>query len=474
LAREKQENVPVLIICTSRREAFELKAKLEEVEKKVTKGAECTIQVFSELDHEEKMKLDWNTLVSNATEVEVVPGSNKRRITTTYAFGGRGFDFDVKDDHANAHHGLLVIALTVPAERDWVQWKGRTARSDRNGQVAVILSTEDPFLKDPKNYDNYKVSNSQDRYTAGLIDYLLVQHDLGTGEKLKDQAELTFEGQRLNELSDFFHTHFNSGGSVGTVTEWPRPMYEKQDNAFSEFLASQKNSSEEIRDFAAIWGFPYDSLYPKSGGRIHPKPVIPPKRVSFIVDYSGSMNSTDGRQTTRLNEAIDKVLKIYDDSNLISDRDYVSFTLFDHQYTEVFPFKLKGPTSRATIDSSREVRGYTAFYDAIKEGLNKFRGSPQTKVQGGDWMIILTDGDDSHSKSTESNCITLLKASDANVFIIGFMLSPGSKAKISLDNIYTTVDSDRVSVLNADNDRALAEVFAKIGEAMAQGPLMLE
>ena len=55
------------------------------------------------------------------------------RITVTDWFGGRGHDFDCMDEGANAHGGMLVIATDVPDAREWIQWKGRTARQDRPG-----------------------------------------------------------------------------------------------------------------------------------------------------------------------------------------------------------------------------------------------------------------------------------------------------------------------------------------------------
>eukprot|EP00966_Prymnesium_polylepis_P215164 4983232-Prymnesium_polylepis.1 len=32
---------------------------------------------------------------------------------------------------------MLVIATSIPDEREWIQWRGRTARQDRPGQVTA-------------------------------------------------------------------------------------------------------------------------------------------------------------------------------------------------------------------------------------------------------------------------------------------------------------------------------------------------
>jgi len=61
---------------------------------------------------------------------EEMPGL-MRVMTITDPLGGRGHDFDVSDEKAELAGGMLVIATTVPKPRDWLQWKGRTARSGK-------------------------------------------------------------------------------------------------------------------------------------------------------------------------------------------------------------------------------------------------------------------------------------------------------------------------------------------------------
>lgn len=36
----------------------------------------------------------------------------------------------------------MVVMTSVPNEREWIQWKGRTARQDKKGQFSVVLSKE--------------------------------------------------------------------------------------------------------------------------------------------------------------------------------------------------------------------------------------------------------------------------------------------------------------------------------------------
>lgn len=123
--------------------------------------------------------------------------------------------FDVRDEFANSMGGMLVIAMTIPGGRDWTQWKGRTARGDRNGQLAVVLSSEDPLIAsiDSQELEKCKVIGSKSVYNRDLIDLALSYHDKTTAERLALQAEVVFKGQRLNELCDRYHEYFHPSGS---------------------------------------------------------------------------------------------------------------------------------------------------------------------------------------------------------------------------------------------------------------------
>ena len=43
--------------------------------------------------------------------------------------------WQVVDKESNLNGGMLVIATSIPDEREWIQWKGRTAR--QVGDVAA-------------------------------------------------------------------------------------------------------------------------------------------------------------------------------------------------------------------------------------------------------------------------------------------------------------------------------------------------
>ena len=75
-------------------------------------------------------------------------GAGRWRVTVTDYFGGRGIDYRLSDDGANEAGGLMVIITSIPdSQREWVQWIGRTARQDKNGQISVLLHKEQDLIQ---------------------------------------------------------------------------------------------------------------------------------------------------------------------------------------------------------------------------------------------------------------------------------------------------------------------------------------
>ena len=136
LANQYYRDVPVLVITSSSDE-------LTRMHKALCDGGDMPsdeVQRLSEFDaNGVSLKTEWQTVIDDATKRIGTTVDNRCRVTVTDRFGGRGHDFQVMDKEANANGGMLVIATSIPDEREWIQWKGRTARQDRPGQFYVIL-----------------------------------------------------------------------------------------------------------------------------------------------------------------------------------------------------------------------------------------------------------------------------------------------------------------------------------------------
>jgi len=174
------------------------------------------VQRFSEFDaNGATLKGEWQTIIDDATKRLGSVESNRCRVTVTDRFGGRGHDFQVVDKEANANGGMLVIATSIPDEREWIQWKGRTARQDRPGQFYVILDTKaKPFSAKKDLLAKVKAA----KHTAGekkgepdhdvRVELLLDCADDGIGDKLVAFASEQAAGEKLNQLAEkYFKAH---------------------------------------------------------------------------------------------------------------------------------------------------------------------------------------------------------------------------------------------------------------------------
>ena len=311
----------------------------------------------------------------------------------------------------------------------------------------------------------YKEQGSNTIYTSDVVDMVLAHHNEKLRVKLAQQAEETYKGQRLNELCDRYHEKFHPPDSTkGTVSIWPRKGFESNDNKLLDFLRSQENSTVRIEAFKASLNPPlqYKSVYPPSYG-IEPY-VVPPKHVSFLVDYSGSMRRVfEG--STLISQALENVVNLLQD--FISDIDSVSFALFDHQYYEVFPPTRKnGAMFDEIMKSPAPKRGGTALYDSLCASIENI-------PEGGknDWIVALTDGEDQHSTTTLSECMNAVRRSTVNLFLIGFMVSDSVGKRLA--SITREVSKDNIGrYVTASDKNALEKAFADVA-TLLDAPLML-
>ena len=501
LAVQKSEKVPVLIICNYRKTGDKpdpgepTRKVLYHIEKLLQVALDQTKNKNSQLFNKHSGKdfvqrlaqqdrnamgdvvnMEWNNIVSNATKKLDV---RQRIITVTDPWGARGYDYDVKDDYANDEGGMLVIAMSVPAERDWIQWKGRTARSDRNGQLAVILCKEQS--KDNPDAEIMRLLKNPSANTASsdVITKLLDLHDANTGQKLIEQEQLVGKGQRLNELCDKYHEKYrpqcaSNPGGKGTIKIWPRVNHEKYDNALSDFLFSEENSSDNIRQFLSSVGINTASKYPESIGMParQPDPEPTPKRVAFLLDYSGSMGDDDKSGIRRIDAAIDCVLDVFD--KYIEDGfDYVQFSLFTDNCTHKVNMSLKSVSQRQVIDGCRSPGGGTQLYTSMSEILDVF--TPVSYSPVNDWVIALTDGE-TGGKNKKDACLRKVRSKNVNLFLIAF----GADAAEIVDNKDSEIFSDLNDVKKAcesGGNKAgcvRAADKAKLAEALDQAVQMME
>jgi hypothetical protein len=112
-----------------------------------------------------------------------------------------------------------------------------------------------------------------------------------------------------------------------------------------------------------------------------------PKNVLLLCDYSSSMTGT---RITSCVSSMETIVKQH-----LAPGDKVALTLFTHEVKPVLPWALKGdqqPRILSTIRSSNQPKGGTAIWDALDHALT------QPGPGGPFWIVLLTDGQDGHSR----------------------------------------------------------------------------
>ncbi|CAE8592263.1 unnamed protein product [Polarella glacialis] len=88
--------------------------------------------------YKESLRAATRTLSRDST------GPREFRITVTDHTGARGTDYQMLDEVADKLGGLMLVVMHVPpSRRDWIQYKGRTARQNWRGQYCVVLNAEE-------------------------------------------------------------------------------------------------------------------------------------------------------------------------------------------------------------------------------------------------------------------------------------------------------------------------------------------
>jgi superfamily II DNA/RNA helicase len=200
------------------------------------------VQRFAQFNEKgQSMAKEWQSIIDDATKRIGGVNDSRCRVTVTDKFGGRGHDFQVVDKEANANGGMLVIATSIPDEREWIQWKGRTARQDRPGQFYVILDeTAKPFsepsrkkLKDELRKLSSAKGKGGESPDDQKIELMLEVADEGIDAKLKAFEMEQAQGEKLNELTEKYYAAHPRLFS----DPWPFPEFKKTDAVLRRFLA---------------------------------------------------------------------------------------------------------------------------------------------------------------------------------------------------------------------------------------------
>jgi superfamily II DNA/RNA helicase len=213
-SQSTSQAVPVVIITKSPQQVEAIQKQL--ASRVGSKGVQTLLQHDRDGN---SLKTEWSSVISKATKL--AEDSTGYMITVTSFFGGRGIDYKVSEQAVDDAGGLMLIMTDIPEnEREWIQWKGRTARQDQRGQYTVILSREDELIQKATTRGEIQPGSQQDR---SVIEGLLAIRNEEMVEKLRRYADDVANGKRLNALCDEFYRRAGdqSDHAFHNTAEWP-------------------------------------------------------------------------------------------------------------------------------------------------------------------------------------------------------------------------------------------------------------
>lgn len=187
-----------------------------------------------------------------------------------------------------------------------------------------------------------------------------------------------------------------------------------------------------------------------------------PKRVAFLVDYSGSMSGA------KIKAAVENVLTVFETH--ISGEDsamLIHFTNKVYVDFDLLPKSGHEEMMRAKISALTNPNNTTAFYDSIARAMDAFNARPTKN----DWIVALTDGEDNGSSLSEHSIKARLHSpsNDVNLIVIGV----GEDVKTGLLEGLAKATKQGMYVFAKGDKKSIDDAFGK-AIAVIQGQIILE
>ncbi len=143
-------------------------------------------------------------------------------------------------------------------------------------------------------------------------------------------------------------------------------------------------------------------------------------KVALVLDYTLSMQSTNGAIAAMEAAAKDTLLSSLNEDALVS---VTEFHREDFQATQVVPFTVDRAYTRERIDAiqSEVVQGFSAasrMFDAVLDAAGSFAAG--SVVEEDRYIIIFTDGNDTSSVATTNDVVNLATNRGVRIYAINF------------------------------------------------------
>ncbi len=277
----------------------------------------------------------------------------------------------------------LVRAMSLLAVAKQPQASEALVKTLGSGDFRLVMAAADiasmakdrGFLEPLMNLTKRREYAQRYGFRRCVVDAVAKYPDKTAIDFLVDRLEQS-DGQLKYEMA--LNLQKMTGKDFGGIaTDW-RSWWQKNRDDF--VFSSRVQASQSVALKVAPKPIPWDEPRPSFYGM-----TIYAKRVVFVIDRSGSMNSTVNSETrlAKAQQELQKAIKA------LTESDYFNIVAFDDRM-EVFQTKLVQATDGNKLDGIRfgyglEPRGDTACYEPLKMGLD---ASNDLEL-----MLFLSDGE---------------------------------------------------------------------------------
>jgi len=506
LSFHARESVPVLIITKNDDAVKELTDQLENragqqhlVKEDVIRPLSKSLFESNPRQYKENLRLSTRCYTAGT-------GHDKTwRITVTDPSGARGTDYRMDDDDADENGGLLLIVMKVPqSERDWIQYKGRTARQAWKGQYCVLLNEKD--YRDsatlPPNVVAKVRATADEASCNELVDAILQGGLEKSKADLKKIQAVYNAGFVANEVCEKVWAKYppkKKGTTVDVGLEGdPRSAFMKicrmyRYLGYEELVReAQLISTEDFPEgFAA--GVPDQHYLPEAL-------QAPEKMVLFVLDVSYSMKEPVG-DSTRMAACRHQLQTMMEDPRIIADNDKVGLVAFGYGCSYLLeigtnlrakvPGLMAGPlcdTDQGLVQCQNErpqsvkqwdkdpgtyVLGVsTAFFYTLEKTVKDLLVNGEGYAKNL-WLIVLTDGEpaDSFSKDQAVKQLGEYTAGGNNLIIITISEDVKDNTEQTFRDLAAMAQKgggvgQYIAAKDVTDDVAIKKAFSNVAEAL--------
>lgn len=440
VAKMAHKHVPVLVIARDAAQGRRVVDKFKTLAWRSSLDSQLVIGDMTRNQLEESKKM-YDANLTSSTQSFGPQQAPLWRITVTDNTGARGTNYAMSEEGIAADNmgGLLLVLLYIPEnERDWIQYKGRTARQKWQGQMCAVLCSQDyPDL--PAVRDGGKYPPAQ-----AIVDSILEHGEAITDEALKVNRSAMVAGLHMNRW----------GEQVLQVGRQTHTDYKKLLSGYPYM------EIEEVRDgMRQVIGDEPGPVQTPAGWEFKKK-VKKGRALLFTLDCSGSMTDrVPGGTGTFLDQCKREIVHLFN-QYVRTRHDRFGLYGFGSQLDKRVQMKPRlDQDNIETLVNGLNCLGATMLRTAICESVTDLKREDVEKHNP--FLVVLTDGCASSGDASVDAVTQALHDFRGTVVFMTVGTGVGAETHGNITTWIDTLNANLGKGLHVDAAKADAEDISK-------------